>query len=290
MLVRLGITPQNVGWCNDKNNGLTDEEMALKFFLAKFKYISKESDIAKINGYTHIRLPNIIPKCSLDSLCNVLNHKELQYYRNILRDAKLSYSYHVAYKCNNLQKDNLNYLIDYYNKLDIVQKFLGIVSMHCTTHVNKAPFNEIKNTFKSLEQNVNKLIYDEICIENSEYGLDFEECLDLSCIVKKPIIFDNLHNRINGGHSLNQTNITRLKRRWDYSFLVPKIHYSNGNSTGTHSSTLDEEEFLDIINNLKEYIPELLIIMELKYSQNIIERLKYVRSDLNWNDDFSFHI
>lgn len=126
----------------------------------------------------------------------------------------------------------------------------------------KASENFIRNYFKLPEKIKKRLI-----IENDDKNYNIEEVLNISKEISVPVVFDNLHNKLNPSPSkLPESEwINICKETWKKEDGRQKIHYSqqkNGGTIGAHSDTIDVNEFLKFYNSLKD--KDIDIMLEVK--------------------------
>ncbi|WP_406786107.1 UV DNA damage repair endonuclease UvsE [Clostridium neuense] len=126
----------------------------------------------------------------------------------------------------------------------------------------KASENFIKNYFKLPEKIKKRLI-----IENDDRNYNVEEVLNISKEISIPVVFDNLHNKLNPSpKKLSEGEwISICKETWKKEDGRQKIHYSqhkNGGTFGAHSDTIFADEFLEFYNSLKD--KDIDIMLEVK--------------------------
>ncbi|KNY26844.1 UV DNA damage repair endonuclease UvsE [Pseudobacteroides cellulosolvens] len=94
-------------------------------------------------------------------------------------------------------------------------------------------------------------------IENDDKNYTLEDALCISRVLDIPVIFDNLHNKLNPSHEkLSEKEwIDICASTWKGKDGVQKIHYSQqktGAAAGSHSETIYIEEFMEFYNNLND--------------------------------------
>lgn len=117
------------------------------------------------------------------------------------------------------------------------------------------------NTFNRLEDRVRK----RIIIENDDKSYNINDVMEIASKIKTPVVFDNLHHRINNCEGTDAYWIREAKKTWGCDDGIQKIHYSQqdiNKSPGSHSFTIDLNEFNDyIISNILDNID---IMLEVK--------------------------
>lgn len=126
----------------------------------------------------------------------------------------------------------------------------------------KASENFIKNYFKLPEKIKKRLI-----IENDDRSYNIEDVLNISKEISIPVVFDNLHNKLNPSpRKLSESEwISICGETWKKEDGRQKIHYSqqkNGATVGAHSDTIDVNEFSEFYNSLKD--KDIDIMLEVK--------------------------
>ncbi|WP_027398568.1 UV DNA damage repair endonuclease UvsE [Anaerovorax odorimutans] len=120
----------------------------------------------------------------------------------------------------------------------------------------------IKN-YNALSINIKK----RLVIENDEKLYNIEDALKIGKEINCPVIFDNLHHEINKPQTYNSIQywIDECNNTWGKKDGNQKIHYSQQNKTkktGSHSSTIALESFLDFTQNIS--LNNLDIMLEVK--------------------------
>ncbi|MBS4540125.1 UV DNA damage repair endonuclease UvsE [Clostridium sp. D2Q-11] len=131
--------------------------------------------------------------------------------------------------------------------------------------------------FNNLSNNVkNRLI-----IENDEKNYTIEDVLYISDIINIPVVFDNLHNQINGNYEINDI-LNKVYKTWDAKDGNPKSHYSQQapyKRIGSHTKTIEPYSFLKYINNMSKDVD---IMLEVKDKNISTEKLMtLMNNDIN---------
>ena len=135
----------------------------------------------------------------------------------------------------------------------------------------------IGGVYKDKEQAMNRFItnYDKLdikvkrklVIENDDKSYNVSDVLKLSKIINVPVIFDNLHNKLNPSAEEDDEFywIEECKKTWKEKDGYQKIHYSQQNplkNPGSHSNTIIIDEFIDFYKNLNR--KDIDIMLEVK--------------------------
>ncbi len=107
-------------------------------------------------------------------------------------------------------------------------------------------------------------IKNRLVIENDERIFNIEEVLELSEVVKLPVVFDILHHQANPSAPAGspETWIAAASKSWAPSDGPPKLHYSQQDKDkkiGAHSVTISLEGFLEFIEIIKPYDPDVML-------------------------------
>lgn len=119
------------------------------------------------------------------------------------------------------------------------------------------------NNFYALPDFVKK----RIIIENDDKNYSIEDVLEISQIIKIPVVFDNLHNLSNPPKDAlaDFEWIELCGKTWGNDDGKQKIHYSQkkiGGSNSAHSSTINVTEFINFYDKL--YNKNIDIMLEVK--------------------------
>lgn len=152
-------------------------------------------------------------------------------------------------------------------------RVLSNLSANCTNkivlHIGGAYGNKdiaierFKKNYSRLPQSVKS----RLVIENDDRTYNIEEVLGIGEALSIPVIFDNLHHRVNPPEEEKEDFywLRRAYETWDDKDGAQKIHYSQENPSkrkGAHSETIALDEFLLFYNGLHQPKPD--IILEVK--------------------------
>lgn len=119
------------------------------------------------------------------------------------------------------------------------------------------------DNYKKLPQS----IQDRLILENDDTNYTIQDVLEISRTIGAPVVFDNLHNMINPSREPNTEEewILECSKTWCRQDGKPKLHYSQQKinaSAGSHSNTIQLDEFLNFYNRLPDL--ELDLMLEVK--------------------------
>lgn len=107
-------------------------------------------------------------------------------------------------------------------------------------------------------------IKNRLVLENDERIFNIQEVLELSEVVRLPVVFDILHHQANptAPDGSAETWIAASAKTWRPLDGPPKLHYSQqdkGKKTGAHSATISLDEFIDYIEMVRPYNPDIML-------------------------------
>ncbi len=133
-----------------------------------------------------------------------------------------------------------------------------------------------------------------IVLENDDKSYTIDDVLDIGSRLGVPVVFDNLHNALNGcdpGKS-DAYWIGQCLKTWRSEDGPQKIHYSQQDpqkKTGSHSNTIRVNDFMEFYNSLEEKGMDVMLEVKDKNlsavkCQNCIETdLKITALELEWS-------
>lgn len=114
---------------------------------------------------------------------------------------------------------------------------------------------------------LDKTIKQRLVIENDDKCYTIGEVLDIGIRLKIPVVYDNLHNKINPVDKEKDDYdwIDQCKETWGQGDGQQKIHYAQqalGKNPGAHSDTIDIHEFIGFYSRLS--CKDIDIMLEVK--------------------------
>ncbi len=119
--------------------------------------------------------------------------------------------------------------------------------------------------FSKNYQTLDEPIKRRLLIENDDKSYNIEEVMEIGIKNKIPVVFDNLHHRVNNCPGTDKYWIALAKKTWKKEDGKQKIHYSQQNilkNSGAHSETIDLLEFKEFLD--KQIDVDLDIMLEVK--------------------------
>lgn len=149
--------------------------------------------------------------------------------------------------------------------------------------------NRFSEKYKKLPDSITS----RLVIENDDRIYNIEEVLTIGEDLNIPVVFDNLHHKVNPGKEIKEEGywIKRAFETWKEKDGKQKIHYSQENPAkrpGAHSETIDLNEFLSFYNQLATPLPDIMLevkdknLSALKCINGLSEDNKINRLENEW--------
>lgn len=145
--------------------------------------------------------------------------------------------------------DDLKYHCKVLDSLGVDSKNKLILHIGGAYGDKQEAIKRFKNTYLELPEKIkNRLV-----IENDDKLYNIKDVLEIGNALKIPVVFDNLHNKINPAEETKNDNyyINECKKTWGERDGNQKIHYSQQDESkrpGAHSKTIDAMEFTKYVN------------------------------------------
>lgn len=143
-------------------------------------------------------------------------------------------------------------------------------------------------------RNLEKGIKNRLVIENDDSRYTISDVLSIGINEKIPVVFDNLHHRVNPPDKARSEAewILDAGKTWQKKDGIQKIHYSQQHllkRTGSHSETIDIDEFLEFYLCLSMQDQDIDIMLEVKDKNlsavkciNAVSESKIQRLEKEW--------
>jgi UV DNA damage endonuclease len=158
-------------------------------------------------------------------------------------------------------------------ELNFHDRFLTSLGMDNTSklvlHIGGV-YGDKKRAIRSFTENYSRLpqaIKNRLIIENDDKNYNIQEVLQISQVTGAPVVFDNLHHKLNKPtlESSEAEWISKCAKTWSSKDGRQKIHYSQqktGGTPGSHSDTIFLSTFLSDYKELPQ--KEIDIMLEVK--------------------------
>lgn len=157
--------------------------------------------------------------------------------------------------------------LNYHNR---VLDSIGVGTEHkIVLHIGGI-YNNKKQAIKRFIDNYRHLdekVKQRLVLENDDQSYNIYDVLEIGTFLNLPVVFDNLHNRINSCDKEKDDFywLDECRKMWQKKDGFQKIHYSQQNpfkKTGSHSSSIGINEFMEFYENLAR--KEIDIMLEVK--------------------------
>ena len=185
--------------------------------------------------------------------------------------------------------DNTIKILDYHYKL---LNALNIKNKILVLHVGSGEFGK-SNSIKRFINNFNKLpdyLKDIIAIENDDKVFNVEDTLYLAKYLNIPMVLDYHH------YKCNKSDIDYIEIFKTWKNNMPKIHFSspkNKRDFRSHNDYISSDDFINFINEIKEYNYDIDIMIEAKCKDDslfrLVRELKY-KTNYKFIDDTTFFV
>ncbi|WP_130807271.1 UV DNA damage repair endonuclease UvsE [Senegalia massiliensis] len=282
--INKSINRVNFKTCRLKNASQQRLKELIKYNLESLEEILNYNKEKNINMY---RISSdIIPFASHD-VNNIdweLEFKtELNSIKSIINNNNFRVSMHPG-QYTVLNSKNQDVVLKSVKELNYHAKFLDAITDDFTHKIvlhiggvygdkRKAIIRFIEN-FNLLSTSVKK----RLIIENDDKNYTIEEVIYISEKLKIPIVFDNLHNEINGNYNIFEL-FKKIYYSWKNEDGIPKFHYSQQapyKRIGSHTQTIEPFSFLKYINKFNYDID---IMLEVKDKNLSVEKIMNLKAD-----------
>jgi UV DNA damage endonuclease len=127
----------------------------------------------------------------------------------------------------------------------------GYIQIHLGSSKGDAIGRFVGNFF-ALPENVRK----RLAIENDDKVFNVSHCLHVSSLTGVPVVFDNLHHKVNGNNDTLHEALEKVRLTWKGR---PMVDYSEGNSQGVHSDSIT-----DAFERFAEEVDDVDIMLEVR--------------------------
>lgn len=126
-------------------------------------------------------------------------------------------------------------------------------------------YNDKEIAMKRFVENFYKLstsLQKRLVIENDDKNYTIQEVLSICDEIKIPVVFDNLHHKLNPCSLTWNEIISLVKNTWSSKDGPVKLHYSDQDEIkkgGAHSKTIVTDNFLDYIKRIKNLNADIML-------------------------------
>ena len=275
MNVKIGVCLQDFTVNNFTMLNRCGYEYLKEYVITKLKYIFNNVDRLIVMGVGHVRVPPVLPSSySTNDFNKLLTDQDLI---NLTKDTiylPLTFSSHAPYWINaNTRRQSIiskRYLTNWYD----LMKVCGFNKYMIVCHVVDTGIDNKTSKFLRMINTLPCRVRKCLVIENDELYHGVNDCIRINKDYGYPIVYDNLHHRINNKDSGTlKEYCEQICNSWLDSDLPIKVHYSNGTLTGIHCDWVNIPDLIDILKEFKKYTRDIIVIFEVKHSQSEINSL-----------------
>ena len=173
--------------------------------------------------------------------------------------------------------------------------YLKINNPLLVLHIGSKEFGKEKSITRFVHNfyKLPKEIQEVVAIENDDKSYTIEDCLFLSKLIHRPVIFDYHHHYCNPSPTSIEDILPRVVDTWT---TTPKMHFSSPKSKlkkemRSHHDYINSNEFIKFLGYLKKLEKDIDIMIEAKKKDEamfrLIRELKY-KTEIPFLDDTSF--
>ncbi|HPD88156.1 MAG TPA: UV DNA damage repair endonuclease UvsE [Oscillospiraceae bacterium] len=124
----------------------------------------------------------------------------------------------------------------------------------------KTAVQRFSERYRDLDESVRR----RLVLENDDRSYHIGDVLELGAHLGIPVVYDNLHNRVNGCDPSKSDAfwISQCAPSWSEKDGRQKVHYSQqarGKNAGSHSGSIAADEFLDFFASLEGDKPDIML-------------------------------
>ena len=295
-----GITSSStLTYTNFKNNN--DLEKLNEIIISNFEALIK---ILNYNVKNNIHFYRLTSKLIPLATHKKVNFEYIETYKNyynkiskIINDNNIRIDVHPDQFCvlNSTKKDVVANSIEILKYHISILEALNIKNPIIVLHVGSSVFGKEKsiqrfiNTFNKLPTNIKKAI----ALENDDKVYNAQDVLYICQKLNIPFVFDYHHHRCNPCDNLNMKAILDT-----WHNINPKVHISSPKNKlkkefRSHSDYIYVDDFINLINILKQNNKNIDIMIEAKAKDDalfrLIRQLKY-KTNYKFIDETSFFV
>ena len=223
--------------------------------------------------------------------------KNYQKLAELIREKNMRVDFHPSEYCiiNSTRKEVVEASFEILNYHYRLLTYLKIKNPILVLHIGSKEFGKEKSITR-FAHNFYKLpkeIQEVIAIENDDKSFTIEDCLFLSKLINRPVIFDYHHHYCNPSETSLDEILPKVISTWQET---PKMHFSSPKSKlkkeiRSHHDYIGSNEFIKFLGYLKKLGKDIDIMIEAKKKDEamfrLIRELKY-KTEIKFIDDTSF--
>ena len=226
-----------------------------------------------------------------------LYQRNYQKLAELIKEKNMRVDFHPSEYCiiNSTRKEVVEAsfeILKYHYRL---LTFLKINNPLLVLHIGSKEFGKEKSITRFVHNfyKLPKEIQEVVAIENDDKSYTIEDCLFLSKLIHRPVIFDYHHHYCNPSPTSIEDILPRVVDTWT---TTPKMHFSSPKSKlkkemRSHHDYINSNEFVKFLGYLKKLEKDIDIMIEAKKKDEamfrLIRELKY-KTEIQFLDDTSF--
>lgn len=223
--------------------------------------------------------------------------KNYQKLAELIKEKNMRVDFHPSEYCiiNSTRKEVVEAsfeILKYHYRL---LTYLKIDKPLLVLHIGSKEFGKEKSITRFVHNfyKLPKEIQEVIAIENDDKSYHIEDCLTLSKLIHRPVIFDYHHHYCNPSETNLDEILPKIVDTWT---TTPKMHFSSPKSKlkkemRSHHDYIDSDEFIKFLGCLKSLENDIDIMIEAKKKDEamfrLIREIKY-KTEIQFLDDTSF--
>lgn len=226
-----------------------------------------------------------------------LYQRNYQKLAELIKEKNMRVDFHPSEYCiiNSTRKEVVEAsfeILKYHYRL---LTYLKINNPLLVLHIGSKEFGKEKSITRFVHNfyKLPKEIQEVVAIENDDKSYTIEDCLFLSKLIHRPVIFDYHHHYCNPSPTSIEDILPRVVDTWT---TTPKMHFSSPKSKlkkemRSHHDYINSNEFIKFLGHLKKLEKDIDIMIEAKKKDEamfrLIRELKY-KTEIPFLDDTSF--
>lgn len=226
-----------------------------------------------------------------------LYQRNYQKLAELIKEKNMRVDFHPSEYCiiNSTRKEVVEASLEILKYHYRLLTYLKINNPLLVLHIGSKEFGKEKSITRFVHNfyKLPKEIQEVVAIENDDKSYTIEDCLFLSKLIHRPVIFDYHHHYCNPSPTSIEDILPRVVDTWT---TTPKMHFSSPKSKlkkemRSHHDYINSNEFIKFLGYLKKLEKDIDIMIEAKKKDEamfrLIRELKY-KTEIPFLDDTSF--
>lgn len=223
--------------------------------------------------------------------------RNYQKLAELIKEKNMRVDFHPSEYCviNSTRKEVVEASLEILKYHYRLLTYLKINNPLLVLHIGSKEFGKEKSITRFVHNfyKLPKEIQEVVAIENDDKSYTIEDCLFLSKLIHRPVIFDYHHHYCNPSPTSIEEILPKVVDTWT---TTPKMHFSSPKSKlkkemRSHHDYINSNEFIKFLGYLKKLEKDIDIMIEAKKKDEamfrLIRELKY-KTEIQFLDDTSF--